>query len=60
MMQLFFLTPKTLTHRDGLNHAGTFVRILSLSHLALAGGQLFDQFSGIELIEKPVFVQDSI
>jgi hypothetical protein len=60
MMQLFFLTPKTLTHRDGSNHAGTFVLISSLSHLALAGGQLSDQFSGIALTEKSVFVQDSI
>jgi hypothetical protein len=60
MMQLFFLTPKTSIHRDGLNHAGTSVQISSLSHLALAGGQLFDQFSSIELIGKPVFVPDSI
>ncbi|KAG1908874.1 cytochrome P450 [Suillus fuscotomentosus] len=39
MMQLLFLTPKTLTPRDGLNPAGAFVPISSLSHLALAGGQ---------------------
>jgi hypothetical protein len=60
MIQLLFLTPKTLTRRDGLNHVGTFVPILSPSHLVLAGGQLSDLISIIELTDKLASVQDSI
>jgi len=60
MIQSLFLTPKTLTRKDGLNHVGTFIPISSPSHLALAGGQLSDLISIIELTDKSASVQDSI